>query len=227
MSVLFYFVNIFYLQFICTHGKNLVIISANSRNMLLGGDIFMEIKEALPEYKRYTYEDYCAWDDDKRRELIDGVPYAMASPSIAHQEILGALHNQIYSFLKGKPCKVLAAPVDVRLNYDSSDDIVVQPDLLVVCDQSKLDGKSCKGAPDMTIEIISRSTAMRDKVLKFNRYLTAGVREYWVVEPDSKSVSVHLLKSGEYVTRAYGGDDCVPVNVLDGCDIDFTEIFDK
>jgi len=185
----------------------------------------MEINEALPQYKRYTYADYCEWDDDKRWELIDGVPYAMSTPSLAHQEISVQLLRIIANFLVGKQCKVFAAPVDVRLNVDTGDDTVVQPDLLVVCDRSKLDGKSVLGAPDMVIEILSPSTSMRDRVLKFRRYLQAGVREYWIVEPESQSVSVHVLKNGEYFTNTYGSDESVPVQVLDGCVIDLTEVF--
>ena len=185
----------------------------------------MEVNEALPEYRRYTYDDYCSWDDDKRWELIDGMPYAMSAPSQAHQEILSQLNRSIGNFLVGKPCKVLPAPFDVRLNADTRDDTVVQPDLLVVCDKDKLDGKSCVGAPDLVIEILSPSTSMRDRVLKFRRYLHAGVREYWIVEPDSKAVTVHILANGEYITRAYGEEDAVPVHVLDGCIIELTEIF--
>ena len=176
-----------------------------------------ELNEAVPEYKRYTYANYCTWGDDERWELIDGVQYAMGTPSQAHQEALGALFNQLYNYMKGKHCKVLAAPFDVRLNFDTADDTVVQPDILVVCDKSKLDGKSCNGAPDMVIEIISPSTAIHDKILKFRRYLQAGVREYWTVDPDDKTVLVYILKNGEYVAANYGNDDAIPVHVLEGC----------
>ena len=185
----------------------------------------MEVNEALPEYKRYTYADYCSWDDGVRRELIDGVPYAMSSPSQAHQKISMQLGRLIGNHLVGKPCEVFAAPFDVRLGADSGDDTVVQPDLLVVCDKSKLDGKSCVGAPDMAIEILSQSTALRDMVIKFRRYLYAGVREYWIVDPDRKTVSVHILKNGEYISIPYCIDDSVPVRVLDGCTIDLSEVF--
>ena len=176
--------------------------------------------------QRYTYADYCTWDGDERWELIDGVPYAMSpAPTWRHQGVSSNLHGQLYSFLKGKPYKVFAAPFDVRLNADDYDDTVVQPDLVIICDSSKLDGTGCIGAPDMVIEILSPSTSSRDKVLKFYRYQEAGVREYWIVDPDSKTVSAHVLKNGEYMVRAYGETDTAPVYVLEGCEISMEDVF--
>jgi len=183
------------------------------------------VKDAAPEYKRLTYADYCSWDDDQRWELIDGVAYAMSSPSRKHQEILGILHIKIGTFLSGKQCKVFLAPFDVRLNHDSGDDTVVQPDIMVICDSSKLGDKSCNGAPDLVIEILSPSTTMRDKLLKFRKYLQAEVREYWIVDPEYKTVSVHLLKNDDYLVRIYDIENTVPVHVLEGCEIDLAEVF--
>ena len=190
----------------------------------------MEINEALPQYKRKrnTYADYCTWDDDERWELIDGVPYAMSpAPTIIHQTILVKISNQLYNFLEGKPCKVLVAPVDVRLNANSYDDTVVQPDIIVVCDNEKLDGKSCVGAPDLVIEILSPSTALKDKNLKFKKYLQAGVREYWIADPDSKTISAHILDNGRYYVTSYADTDTAPVHVLDGCTIDLAKAFSE
>jgi Uma2 family endonuclease len=96
---------------------------------------------------KYTYSDYYSWDDGERWELIDGVPYAMSpAPTRKHQDISGALFNQLYNFLRNKSCKVYSAPFDVRLNADEDDDTVCQPDIVVVCDESKLDDKGCAGA---------------------------------------------------------------------------------
>ena len=182
----------------------------------------MEVEEPA---RKYTYEDYLNSDDETRYELIDGVIYMMSSPSQAHQDILGELHGRLWSFLRGKPCKVYQAPFDVRLNADTADDTVVQPDLLVVCDMKKLDGKACVGAPDMVIEVLSPSTSKKDKTTKLNHYLKAGVRELWIVDPDDKTVTVYILKNGEYIVRAYDDSGTVPVHVLDGCQINLKEVF--
>ncbi|MCL2638731.1 MAG: Uma2 family endonuclease [Oscillospiraceae bacterium] len=183
--------------------------------------------EAIRKDKRYTYADYLTWDDDVRYELIDGVPYMMGAPNLRHQEIAGELYGQLRDFLKGKSCKPFIAPVDVRLNHRKGDNMVVQPDLLVVCDPKKLeDGKSVKGAPDFIIEILSPSNAGHDQIVKLNKYMQAGVREYWIVDPERKTVQVYILKGGIYAAYAYGEEtDSIPVSVLSGCAIDLKEIF--
>ena len=181
--------------------------------------------QPLRKEEHYTYEDFCTWDDGERWELIDGIAYMMAAPLRVHQEISGNLHFQLYDFLKNKPCKVYAAPIDVRLNADGADDTVLQPDIAVVCDRSKLDDKGITGAPDMVIEILSPSTASYDRTLKFDQYLRAGVREYWIADPDSKTVSAHILENGRYYVTAYGENDAAPVHVLEGCRIALRDVF--
>ena len=182
----------------------------------------------VAENRRYNYADYITWDDKERYELIDGIAYGMASPSQAHQEASGETFRQLSNFLRGKPCKVYHAPFDVRLNADSFDDIVVQPDLLVVCDKSKLDGKSVVGVPDMIIEILSSSNARNkrhDKVTKFRLYQKSGVREYWIIDPENKTAEVYILENGKYIANLYSDEDNVPVHVLDGCEINLTDVF--
>ena len=180
--------------------------------------------EALRQDKKYTYEDYMSWSEDERWELIDGTAYMLAAPSIAHQRISSELHRQLANFLFGKPCEVFHAAITVRLNKDN--DTAVEPDIVVICDKSKLsDGKACVGAPDMVVEILSPSTASMDRLKKFNLYLQAGVREYWIVDPETKMVNVHMLKDGGYMTTAYGNADTVPVHVLDGCTISLSDVF--
>jgi Uma2 family endonuclease len=180
----------------------------------------------LQAEQKYTYADYCQWDDDERWELIRGVPYAMSpAPNQYHQEISRELFGQLYNFLKGKPCKVFHAPFDVRLNAADEDDTVVQPDILVVCDHSKLDGKCCNGAPDLVIEILSPSTADRDRLDKFSAYLNARVREYWIVDPITKTVQICVLHGGFYGVTIHREHEVVPLSVLSGLTIDLGEIF--
>ena len=194
-----------------------------------------EVSEAIRKYdedKRFTYADYESWDDldsngnPIRYELIDGIAYMMAAPTLEHQSILMDLSRQFAIFLKGKSCKVFAAPCDVCLNsLGDEDDTVVQPDLFVVCDESKLDKKRCNGAPDMVIEILSPSTSKRDLFIKLKKYQNAGVREYWIVDPDTQAVNVHILENGRYVINPYECDETIAVTVLDGCDITLSEVF--
>ena len=176
--------------------------------------------------KRYTYADYCTWVDEARSELIDGVRYLNEpGPATQHQSISGQLFIQIGSFLEGKPAKVFAAPFDVRLNADTGDDTVVQPDILVVCDCSILTAACCVGVPDMVVEILSPSTGSRDMVLKYNRYLSAGVKEYWIIDPGSRTVQACVLKDGAYVVSAFGENDEAPVYVLEGLIINLAKVF--
>ncbi|MDR0306430.1 MAG: Uma2 family endonuclease [Chitinispirillales bacterium] len=181
----------------------------------------------LPQREeRYTYADYLTWDDGKRWELIGGVAYSMASASApSHQRVSRELSWQLNTYLKGKPCELFYAPFDVRLNADDEDDTVVQPDLTVICDRSKIDDKGYKGAPDFIIEIISPSSTRHDRWVKNNLYKSVGVREYWIIDPDAKTLDVNLLTNGEYVKRAYGDTDTVEVSVLPGCVVDLKDVF--
>jgi len=184
----------------------------------------------LPQEKRYTYADLLAWNDGTRYELYDGQPVALASPSDTHQRISMALSVQLGSYLMEKKCSVFAAPFDVRLFEEADDhpedvDMVLQPDLMIVCDQSKVDQHGVHGAPDFVIEILSSGTARYDRLVKFNLYQRAGVREYWIVDPAARMVSVYTLTDGQYRAAAYGADSSVPVGVLDDCTIDLSTVF--
>ena len=182
-------------------------------------------KPVHQEKKRYTYADYCTWDERERWELIDGVPYAMAAPLVPHQSVSGGIYTQISNFLYRKTCKVFYAPTSVRLNADTKDNTVVEPDILVVCEKSKIDKKGIVGAPDMIVEILSPSTASYDMITKFMLYLNAGVREYWIVDPETGSVIVNVLQDGTYNARAYDKTAVVPVSVLEGLSINLAEVF--
>jgi len=184
-----------------------------------------------PEQK-YSYADYLTWDESERWEIIDGVPYMQAAPSRIHQEISMELSTQFHNYLKGKTCRVFAAPFCVRLDIEKNDsDIknVVEPDITIVCDISKLDEKGCIGSPNMIVEILSPSTGKKDRVDKFNKYEKAGVKEYWVVEPDQKLVSVFLLQSNGRYGRPemYTEEDKIKVSIFPDLDIDLKPVFDK
>ena len=180
----------------------------------------------LAEERRYTYADYIKWDEDTRYELIDGVAYAMAAPSRLHQKINMELSRQLSNFLRGKPCEVYAAPFDVRLNAESYDDIVVQPDILVVCDESKHDGGSVTGAPDFIVEILSPKNTKHDTDVKFRLYQKAGVKEYWIVNPFRRTVEVYILRGGKYgAGKIYVDNDAISVYTLPGCKINMADVF--
>ncbi|GHU15571.1 hypothetical protein FACS1894163_02780 [Spirochaetia bacterium] len=185
---------------------------------------------SLYEDQHYTYADMLDWDENLRAEIIDGEVYMMAPPTRGHQDISRELFGPLYNFLKGKPCKLYPAPFGVRLfpKDDLSDDTVVEPDIVVVCDHSKLDDRGCNGAPDLVIEILSPSNTQRDRIVKFRKYLAAGVREYWVVDPVQKTVEVHILNTEDtpqYVTTVYDAADEAPVSVLPGCSIKLRDVF--
>jgi len=186
--------------------------------------------------KRYTFADYITWADDKRRELFDGFIKMMTpAPSTEHQTISGELYLIIGSYLKNKKCKIFYAPFDVRLpktSVEISDKqiyTVVQPDICVICDLSKIEAKGCIGAPDLIIEIVSFSNPKRDIEEKFELYQRHGVREYWVVFPYEKTISVFLLNTLtlKYDFKGmYAEDSKVPVNIFEGdLIVDLAEIF--
>jgi Uma2 family endonuclease len=185
--------------------------------------------------KRYTYADYLTWLDDKRRELINGFVKLMTpAPSRNHQRISTNLVSVWWNFLRDKPCEVYHAPSDVRFlskgsgKSDKAIDTVVQPDIYVVCDLSKLDDKGCLGAPDLIVEIISPKNVRRDVKEKFDVYQEHGVREYWIVNPEAEYVSVFLLdETRKYQLKGmYAGNDKIPVNIFDGkFEVDLTDVF--
>jgi len=156
--------------------------------------------------EKYTYKDYLVWPDDERWELIDGVAYNMSpAPSRKHQKILRELVKLYANYLTGKTCEVYHAPFDVRLpkasEKDESIDTVVQPDLVVICDQSKLDDRGCKGAPDLVVEILSPHTAKKDMEDKFLLYERVKVKEYWIIDPHNNTVLVYKLEDNNKYGR--------------------------
>ena len=190
---------------------------------------------SLPaEKKLFTLADCLTWDEDERIEIINGEAFMMATPSRMHQKISMELSRQLANYLEGKPCEVYPSPFGVRLFEQAGDspenvDTLVEPDISVVCDRNKLDDHGCKGAPDMIIEILSPSSLRHDRLVKLNLYQRAGVREYWIVDPENRSVMVFLPDGGGALRlyEDYGRNDVAKVNVLDGCFIELSKVFSE
>jgi len=198
---------------------------------------FMPLPEVrLDMSKRYTYADYVTWIDDVRRELIGGFIHILSAPARIHVRISGKLNRVIDRFIekkKGK-CHIYFAPFNVRLPVEGSkenDKIynVVQPDICVVCDLTKLDKMGCIGAPDLIVEVLSPSTAKKDWNYKFNLYEKAGVREYWIVNPKGKVVNTFILQPDGYydLGSEYDCTEKAPVHIFEGLEIDLKELFEE
>ena len=188
---------------------------------------------AMARERKFTGGDLLTWDDGKRYELYDGRPFALASPTSTHQRISAELLRQLGNFLVDKPCRVFAAPYDVFLFAREGDSLnaqtnLVQPDLCVICDASKIEERGCRGAPDLVIEILSPSSRGNDRVKKFNLYQEAGVREYWIVSPEERSVWSFVLRDGRYESAAAGGPDgAFPVQIMPDCRVDLARVFPR
>ncbi|TXL20334.1 hypothetical protein BMR06_05590 [Methylococcaceae bacterium HT5] len=157
---------------------------------------------ALKDSAYHTYADYLQWTENNY-ELIDGEAYFIApAPSLEHQDVAGEIFRQITNALVGKKCRVFMAPVDVRLpktnEPDEQTDTIVQPDVLVVCDTNKLDRRGVRGAPDWVLEVLSPATASHDQIKKRDLYKRHGVREYWLIHPVDRVLTIYLLKDKEF-----------------------------
>lgn len=179
---------------------------------------------ALAQTKTYTEDDYYSLGEKVRAELIDGQFYYMAAPSRLHQEILSGLHAAVYNYIKSKggSCKVYPAPFAVKLFKDNKN--IVEPDISVICDPSKLTDKGCSGAPDWIIEIASPSNPSHDYVKKLNLYLDAGVREYWIVDPRYNKVYVYNMESDRFILNEYSFTDTIKAGIYEDLYIDFPSL---
>lgn len=150
-------------------------------------------------------------------ELIDGIPYLLTSPPYEHQYVVGELHLELASYFKNRGCKVILSPFGVQLDVNESEDeakIVLQPDLLVVCDKNKITKNRLKGAPDIVIEVLSASTGVRDRNQKYYLYERNGVKEYWIVDPSNRTVEVLGWKDGYFQKRSVFGPEDKLISIL-------------
>lgn len=176
-----------------------------------------------PQPETITLEQYEALPEEKRTEVFDGIAYDMASPSQLHQAISMQLSTVINNYILRKKgsCSIFSAPFDVKLSDKPL--TIVQPDIMVICDKSKLDGKRCNGAPDFIIEIVSPGNPTDDYIRKLYYYKNYGVREYWIVDPRRKTINVNYFE-GNIVSVQYPFDSIIKVNIYEDLFINFSDI---
>ena len=178
------------------------------------------------EERKYTCEEWLELDNNEDTELIDGIVYMrygkgkQKGPSVRHQKVSQRLSLKLGNFLEGKSCEIFY-DLSVRLNKNT----IVRPDISVICDPDKFDDQAYNGAPDLIIEILSPSNMAADVWTKRNKYLMAGVKEYWIVDPIMNEVTVCILEDGNYRRMLYTNRDIISVHVLPGCEIDLSMIF--
>ncbi len=212
--------------------SNLTDIPLGTLNKILCGaskhprsENLKALEKVLDDKKpgEYTIEDYYALPDDKRVELIDGVFYDMASPTIEHQLLAGSVHSQILNYIRRKKgkCIPLVSPVDVQLDADNK--TMVQPDVVVICDRTRIDDRKVIGGPDFVLEVVSPSSVIKDYVKKAAKYESAGVREYWIVDPmQQKIITYDFVEAG--LPGFYPLSGKIPVSIFENdLSIDFDE----
>lgn len=178
----------------------------------------------------YSYADYLLWKFKERVELFKGKILEMSpAPNRKHQSISMNLTGYFFPIFRNQKCKLFSAPFDVRLLKQTSEDkdiyTVVQPDLCVICDEAKLDDRGCLGAPDLVVEILSPGNSKREMKDKFQLYEEAGVREYWIVDPNQESVLINVLENGKYTSHYPIIDDEVSSYIFPNIKIHTDNIF--
>ena len=193
----------------------------------------MKAEEPDYSYNKYTYADYLKWRLDEQVELIKGKIFRMSpAPKRIHQKVSIDIASKFYNFLKGKPCQVYDAPFDVRLPVKSkkNEDIitVVQPDICVICDPTKLDDAGCIGAPDIVIEILSKGNNKKELQNKYEVYEESGVKEYWVIHPEEQTVLIYTLVNNQYQpSRLFTGGDEIKTPILPGFILILDDVFEE
>lgn len=187
--------------------------------------------EPFTEYGKYSYADYLTWKIEETVELIKGRVFRMvAAPRRKHQDISIKITNRLFNFLEGKTCKVYKVPFEVRLPVQSkkNEDIftVVQPDICVICDRSKLDEAGCVGAPDLIVEILSPGNNKKELKYKYEVYEESGVKEYWVIHPEEQTLLIYTLTAGNFVpSRLFTTGDIVSSSCIEGFSIHLKDVF--
>lgn len=189
------------------------------------------MSQSVRKLDLFTYRDYASWPEDVRGELIGGQFYAMTAPRVKHQDLVLAIGSQLRSQLRGRRCRVFIAPTDVLLPKpgQADDDCtdVVQPDVFIVCDPSRLTERYLRGAPDFVLEVLSPASARQDQVRKLALYEQHGVREFWTVDPDTRVLMRYTLDAPARYGRpaVEVAEGRVPVSVLEDCVVDWEEAF--
>ncbi|MBO5145513.1 MAG: Uma2 family endonuclease [Lachnospiraceae bacterium] len=179
----------------------------------------------LPQEQYCTAEDFYNMPEDIHAELISGKIVYMAAPSTLHQTISGELYFAIIGYIKSKggKCRVFTAPFSVQLRKEEN--TIIEPDISVICDPDKLNERGCLGAPDWVIEIVSSSSIKHDYITKLGLYANSGVREYWIVDPQNKSIHVYSMEQGNFILKTYSFSDTVKAGIYEDLSIDFA-VFD-
>lgn len=194
-------------------------------------DSYTLVEEPDPSIS-YSYADYLNWKFEERLELFRGRIFKLSAPNTKHQQTALNIGTGLHNFLKGKKCNAFIAPFDVRLpvknkKKDEEVSTVVQPDVCVICDETKLDERGCCGAPDLVIEILSPGNSKKEVRLKHEIYEEAGVKEYWIVFPNEETIAVfQLLDTGKFdKAEMFAGNDIIYSQAVAGFSISLTDIF--
>ena len=218
---------------ITSNGRKIARLTAYDENYKKE-DKGWDIREGSVAYemppRKVTYEEFLEINEEteQRLEYIDGEIYLLASPKIDHQVALGELHIMLHEWFRGKKCRPMLAPFDIKLKRPNGDRNMVQPDLMVICDMDENRNEKGKydGVPVLVVEIISGGTRKKDFIKKFDLYMSTGVKEYWIVNPINKEVQVFQFEDGEIVENmSYKGQDTVRSYVFEGLSVIAAKIF--
>jgi prevent-host-death family protein len=220
---------------ITSNGRKIARLTAieNTDNAALSGSHLKEKAEAYVQFPRKaTFEEFLQLtencDEHEQYEYIDGEIYLLASPRAAHQQILGELHGIFYNWFRGKQCRPMLSPFDIKLRRFENDNNVVQPDLMVICDlEEKLNEKNYyDGVPALVVEILSESSLGKDLVKKLDLYMSAGIREYWIVNPFNREVTIFMFENNDVAKSVtYKNDEEIVSFIFDGLKAGLRNIF--